>query len=82
MAGILVGEIAPIVPRKSAKYRRKVIGKSRVSCYSPAVVGLFSKLTLLFTALLSSAFLGEVPHLYHVLAFTLIMGGFVVYSRR
>ena len=53
-----------------------------MSCYSPAVVGLFSKLTLLFTALHSSAFLGEVPHLYHVLAFTLIMGGIVVSSRR
>ena len=48
----------------------------------PAVAGFFSNLTPLFTALLSSAFLGEVPHLYHVLAFALIMGGIVVSSRR
>jgi drug/metabolite transporter (DMT)-like permease len=48
----------------------------------PAVAGFFSNLTPLFTALLSSAFLGETPHLYHVLAFALIMGGIVVSSRR
>ncbi len=48
----------------------------------PAVAGFFSNLTPLFTALLSSAFLGEVPRLYHVLAFMLIMGGIVVSSRR
>jgi drug/metabolite transporter (DMT)-like permease len=48
----------------------------------PAVAGFFSNLTPLFTALLSSAFLGEVPHLYHALAFALIMGGIVVSSRR
>jgi drug/metabolite transporter (DMT)-like permease len=33
----------------------------------PAAAGFFANLTPLFTALLSSAFLGEVPHLYHVL---------------
>ncbi len=48
----------------------------------PAAAGFFSNLTPLFTALLSSAFLGEIPHLYHVLAFALIMGGIVVSSRR
>lgn len=48
----------------------------------PAVAGFFSNLTPLFTALLSSAFLGETPHLYHVLAFALIVGGIVVSSRR
>ena len=48
----------------------------------PAVAGFFANLTPLFTALLSSAFLGEVPHLYHVLAFALIMGGILVSSRR
>jgi drug/metabolite transporter (DMT)-like permease len=48
----------------------------------PAAAGFFSNLTPLFTALLSSAFLGETPHLYHVQAFALIMGGIVVSSRR
>ena len=48
----------------------------------PTAAGFFANLTPLFTALLSSAFLGETPHLYHVLAFLLIMGGIVVSSRR
>lgn len=48
----------------------------------PAAAGFFANLTPLFTALLSSAFLGETPRLYHVLAFTLIVGGIVVSSRR
>ena len=48
----------------------------------PAVAGFFSNLTPLFTALLSSAFLGELPHLYHALAFVLIVAGIVVSSRR
>jgi len=48
----------------------------------PTVAGFFSNLTPLFAALLSSAFLGETPHLYHALAFLLIMGGIVVSSRR
>ena len=48
----------------------------------PAVAGFFSNLTPLFTALLSTAFLGETPRLFHVLAFALIVGGIVVSSRR
>ena len=48
----------------------------------PTAAGFFANLTPLFTALLSSAFLGETPHLYHVLAFLLIMAGIVVSSRR
>ena len=48
----------------------------------PAAAGFFSNLTPLFTALLSSAFLGEAPQLYHGLAFALIVGGIVVSSRR
>lgn len=47
----------------------------------PSVAGFFSNLTPLFAALMSSAFLGELPHLYHVLAFALIVGGIVVSSR-
>jgi drug/metabolite transporter (DMT)-like permease len=48
----------------------------------PAAAGFFSNLTPLFTAVLSSAFLGETPRLYHVLAFALIVGGIMVSSRR
>jgi drug/metabolite transporter (DMT)-like permease len=47
----------------------------------PAVGAFFVNLTPLFTALLSSAFLGEPPHLYHLLAFALIVGGIGVSSR-
>ena len=48
----------------------------------PAVAGFFSNLTPLFAALISAAFLGELPQLYHALAFALIVGGIVVSSRR
>ncbi len=48
----------------------------------PAVAGFFSNLTPLFTAVLASAVLTETPHLYHVLAFALLVGGIVVSSRR
>ena len=47
----------------------------------PSVGAFFINLTPLFTALLSSAFLGELPHLYHVLAFALIIGGIAWSSR-
>lgn len=48
----------------------------------PNVAGFFVNLTPLFTAIMSSAFLGEVPHLYHAMAFALIVGGIVLSSRR
>jgi drug/metabolite transporter (DMT)-like permease len=48
----------------------------------PSVAGFFINLIPLFTAVLSGLFLGEVPHLYHALAFVLIAGGIVVSSRR
>jgi drug/metabolite transporter (DMT)-like permease len=47
----------------------------------PSIAGFFNNLTPLFAALMSSAFLGELPHLYHAIAFTLIVGG-IVYSSR
>ena len=47
----------------------------------PTVGAFFVNLTPLFTALLSSAFLGEAPHLYHALAFALIVGGIAVSAR-
>ncbi len=48
----------------------------------PSLGAFFINLTPLFTALLSSAFLGEAPHLYHVLAFGMIVGGICVSARR
>ncbi|MBK4736512.1 DMT family transporter [Noviherbaspirillum pedocola] len=48
----------------------------------PNIAAFFSNLTPLFAALLSSALLGEPPHLYHALAFVLIVVGIVLSSRR
>jgi drug/metabolite transporter (DMT)-like permease len=48
----------------------------------PSIGAFFVNLTPLFTALLSTAFLGELPHAYHALAFLLIVGGIVVSARR
>ncbi|HWW70066.1 MAG TPA: DMT family transporter [Duganella sp.] len=48
----------------------------------PAVGAFFVNLTPLFTALLSSAFLGEAPHAYHAAAFALIVAGIVVSARK
>jgi drug/metabolite transporter (DMT)-like permease len=53
-----------------------------VQAAGPSVGAFFVNLTPLFTALLSSAFLGEPPHGYHVAAFALIVGGIVVSARR
>jgi drug/metabolite transporter (DMT)-like permease len=53
-----------------------------VSRAGPSVAGFFINLTPLFTAVLSGIFLGETPHVYHALAFALIVGGIVVSSRR
>jgi len=47
----------------------------------PSLGSFFINLTPLFTALLSSAFLGEAPQLYHVLAFGMIVGGIAVSAR-
>jgi drug/metabolite transporter (DMT)-like permease len=60
-------------------YRSWGLGVQRVG---PNIAGFFSNLTPLFAALFSAAFLGEPPHLYHGLAFLLIVGGIVVSSRR
>ena len=48
----------------------------------PQIAGFFANLTPLFAALLSAAFLGELPHLYHGVAFALIVAGIWVSSRR
>jgi drug/metabolite transporter (DMT)-like permease len=48
----------------------------------PSAGAFFSNLTPLFAALMSSAFLGEAPRLYHGAAFALIVGGIVLSARR
>ena len=60
-------------------YRCWGIGVQRVG---PAVAAFFGNLTPLFAAVLSAAFLGELPHGYHAMAFALIVGGIWVSSRR
>jgi len=60
-------------------YRAWSAGVARTG---PSIAGFFVNLIPLFTAVLSGLFLGEVPHLYHALAFVLIAGGIVVSSRR
>lgn len=60
-------------------YRAWGAGVSRAG---PAVAGFFYNLTPLFAALLSSAFLGDAPQLFHALAFVLIVSGIVLSSRR
>ena len=47
----------------------------------PTIAGFFANLTPLFAAVLSAAFLGELPHLYHGVAFALIVAGIWVSSR-
>jgi drug/metabolite transporter (DMT)-like permease len=60
-------------------YRCWGIGVQRAG---PNAAGFFSNLTPLFAAVMSAAFLGELPHVYHAIAFALIVGGIVVSSRR
>mgnify|MGYP003575673043 CR=1 FL=1 len=59
-------------------YRSWGLGVQRLG---PNLAGIFINLTPLFAALLSAAFLGERPHLYHALAFALIVGGILVSMR-
>jgi drug/metabolite transporter (DMT)-like permease len=48
----------------------------------PSVASFFNNLIPLFAALLSTAFLGELPHTFHFVAFALIVSGIVLSSRR
>ncbi|WP_024536886.1 DMT family transporter [Comamonas badia] len=48
----------------------------------PVLAGFFLNLTPLFAAVMSAAFLGEMPHTYHGIAFLLIVGGIVATSWR
>jgi drug/metabolite transporter (DMT)-like permease len=60
-------------------YRCWGLGVQRVG---PSVAAFFNNLTPLFAALLSTAFLGELPRLHHAAAFALIVAGIVVSSKR
>lgn len=60
-------------------YRCWGVGVARVG---PNIAGFFANLTPLFAAVMSAAFLGELPRIYHAVAFLLIVGGIVVSSRR
>jgi drug/metabolite transporter (DMT)-like permease len=60
-------------------YRCWGVGVQRAG---PAVAGFFVNLTPLFAGVMSAAFLGETPRLFHGVAFLLIVGGIVVSSRR
>ena len=60
-------------------YRCWGLGVQRIG---PQTAGFFSNLTPLFAALLSAAFLGEVPQWFHGAAFILVVGGIWVSSRR
>ena len=60
-------------------YRCWGVGVQRAG---PAVAGFFVNLTPLFAGILSAAFLGETPQLFHGVAFALIVGGIVVSSRK
>ena len=60
-------------------YRCWGLGIQRVG---PNVAAFFANLTPLFAAMLSAAFLGELPQLYHAAAFVLIVGGIAVASLR
>jgi drug/metabolite transporter (DMT)-like permease len=53
-----------------------------VALAGPTAAGFFMNLTPLFTAVLSSACLGEAPQLFHAMAFALIASGIVLSSRR
>ena len=75
LATLLFVAIGPAV----LAYRCWGLGVQRAG---PAIAGFFSNLTPLFAALMSAAFLGEMPRAYHALAFALIVGGIVVSSRR
>lgn len=75
VAALLYIAIGPAV----LAYRCWGMGVQRVG---PAIAGFFSNLMPLFAALLSMAFLGELPQLYHALAFVLIVGGIVVSAWR
>ena len=78
-AGFLMAQLVFAIGPAVVAYRVWGVGVQRAG---PAVAGFFANLTPLFAALMSAAFLGDTPRLYHGAAFGLIVGGIVVSSRR
>lgn len=74
LAALLFVAVGPAV----LAYRCWGLGVQRAG---PAMAGFFTNLTPLFAALMSTLFLGEMPQMYHLLAFVLIVAGIVVSSR-
>lgn len=74
-AALLYVAIGPAV----VAFRCWCVGVQRAG---PSIASFFNNLTPLFAALMSSAFLGEPPHLYHAAAFACIVGGIILSSRR
>lgn len=74
-AAIIAIAVGPAV----LAYRCWALGVQKMG---PSVAGFFSNLTPLFAALMSALLLGDMPSLYHAIAFTLIVGGIVVSSRK
>jgi drug/metabolite transporter (DMT)-like permease len=60
-------------------YRCWGLGVQRVG---PNIAGFFANLTPVFAATLSALALGELPQMYHIAAFVMIIGGIVVSSRK
>lgn len=77
--GLVAALVFIVIGPAILAYRFWGVGVSRAG---PAIAGFFANLIPLFTAILSTLVLAQSPHLYHVLAFALIVGGIVVSSRR
>lgn len=75
VAALLYVAIGPAI----VAFRCWGVGVQRVG---PNIAAFFSNLTPLFAAVMSSAFLGEMPQAFHAVAFGLIVGGIVLSSRR
>jgi drug/metabolite transporter (DMT)-like permease len=73
-AGLGFVAIGPAV----VAYRCWGLGVQRAG---PTTAAFFSNLTPLFAAVMSAAFLGEWPHVYHAVGFVLIVGGIIASSR-
>ena len=58
------------------------IANAQLAAPAFLVPGFFSNLRPLFAAVMSAAFLGELPNAHHALAFALIGGGIWESSRR